>query len=1041
MTKLLRMMTLVAGLLSVGLLSAQSVGIPYMMSFEESDSLEWQNWHINTGVNAAACPDQWMVGTDQKSDGHRGLYISNNGVTAHYGKGPTIQFAYRDFLLPQGFYTISFDWKNTGDNKSILYVGCGPAANLACNAYNTIGVLPTSYLTWCQQWVAQGASPEHFNQRYWQNTRLEGVNSNGTRVMRLFFAWCTTNTDTTLLNPVGACIDNVQICSSACAPPSSVIVEPDCDSTKVTWTGTSDSYQLGYRRVGENSWHNRSGLVATQGGTTGSIYLENLSEGMYDFRVRGICGNDTSVYTYASSVVLFCADQHCINFINLHDTSGTVVCRTGEMEYSGGAINPAMTRIGVVDYGADEMESRHTVNWDIEAFDRNTNNKLPKIPTGELASVRLGNWKTGAEWESVTYDYLVDSLYSILLLKYAVVLEDPDHERAAQPRFTLSIKDQYGNEVDANCGSADFRAGANAGNKGSGWHQETIPDPTYSGTTQVTWKEWTTYGIDLTQFIGQKLQITVTTYDCTWGGHFGYAYFCLGCVRAKIEGISCGDDSKMTAQAPEGFAYAWSSIHDLNTIVSTERTLEVDAADTTTYRCRLTYLDQADCYFDLYSSVFPRFPVAQFAYTYQPTNCENRVVFSNQSHIMVKYEGDEAGTHHYDETCEEYEWVINGERFSDVDPTYVFPQAGGRFPVTLFASISSGKCTDDTTFYVNLPAVGDVHLNLTDTICYGSRYIFGDQTLTTEGTYTQSFKSFAGCDSICSLTLTVLPQDLTTLPDTSICAESTYSLDGSTYPYDYSRQWIRHLQNRHGCDSTVVQNVTVLDTIKPLVTPVEIVEDGDLGGFYFSGSGYSYYTINGVRHTEDSIMNLAPDNYLIVFYNDHGCEKAVTYSLDPGCVGGIIYQRWNDVLSVKNPIYANGRSYVAYQWIKDGMPINGATKSYYYANDGLDFAATYEVELTDSLGNKFLSCAYRPVQLISDAPSLSPTNVQRGGNVWLKTGLNAWVECYNTSGLKMFSQEVAAGQTMLQMPMLSGVYIVSVYTDNGKESFRVCVND
>ena len=73
MTKLLRMMTLVAGLLSVGLLSAQSVGIPYMMSFEESDSLEWQNWHINTGVNAAACPDQWMVGTDQKSDGHRGL--------------------------------------------------------------------------------------------------------------------------------------------------------------------------------------------------------------------------------------------------------------------------------------------------------------------------------------------------------------------------------------------------------------------------------------------------------------------------------------------------------------------------------------------------------------------------------------------------------------------------------------------------------------------------------------------------------------------------------------------------------------------------------------------------------------------------------------------------------------------------------------------------------------------------------------------------------------------------------------------------------
>ena len=253
-----------------------------------------------------------------------------------------------------------------------------------------------------------------------------------------------------------------------------------------------------------------------------------------------------------------------------------------------------------------------------------------------------------------------------------------------------------------------------------------------------------------------------------------------------------------------------------------------------------------------------------------------------------------------------------------------------------------------------------------------------------------------------------------------------------------------HIESRKAFaidDSTVVQNVTLLDTIKPVVDVKPIIEDGDLGAFYFSGSGYSYYTVNGVMHTEDSIVDLGPDTYLIVFYNAHGCEKAFTYSLDPGCIGGIVYQRWNDVLSVKNPTYANGRSYVKYQWIEDGLPIPGATKSYYYAPNGLNFAAVYEVQLTDSVGNEFLSCAYHPIQLITDAPSLSPSNVERGGNVWLQVGVKAHVECFSASGLKIFAEEVEAGRTSLEMPMWAGMYIVTVFTENGKESFRVCVTD
>lgn len=1011
-----------------------TLAIPYSMSFEEADSVDMQKWVLNNGIMAASCNDQWMVGTDTKSDGKRSLYISDNGATAHFGMGPNIQFAYRDMILPQGRYIISFDWKCMGANNAMLYAGCGPASNLPCTAINNTSVLSNTYTTWCSPSTSQLKG-----QRYWQNARLLNINSTGNLVIRLFFAWCSNNTDTTIMNPLGACVDNIQICKSNCAPPTSLDVVASCDTTTVTWTGTSEFYQVGYRRVGDNNWRTHSGLTAPLG--QGKLYLEGLVEGMYDFRVRSICATDTSVYTYKSSVVLFCPEAHCINYVNLHDTTGAVTCTYGTIGNR--------QSYGVIDYGSDDVASRHTVNWDIDAYDARTNNRLPLIPQGELASVRLGNWNTGAETESVIYRYQVDSTYAILLLKYAVVLEDPSHSRNEQPRFTLSIQDANGNEVDATCGSADFRAGRGSGNKGE-WHYE----------QNLSWKEWTTYGVDLTPYIGQTLTIRVSTYDCTLHGHYGYGYFCLGCAAAKIEGVSCGDDAKMTAQAPDGFKYAWSPISNLDSIVSTTRLLEVDAADTSTYRCRLTYMEQQECHFDLYSSVFPRFPIAEFAYKYQPSNCENRVTFNNLSHIMVKYEGDTTGTHHYNEPCDDFEWVVNGERFSENNPVYIFPNEGGHFPVTLFSSIADGKCTDDTTIYVDIPAIGDVSLNVSDSICFGSTYTFGTQVIGASGTYTERFETRAGCDSICTLALTVLPQNTTTLPDTSICAETIYSIDGVAYPYTYSRQWIRRLQNVHGCDSTVVVNVTLLDSIKPEVDVKPIIEDTDLGGFYFGGSGYSYYTINGVRHTEDSVMDLTPDTYLIIFYNDEGCSKAETYNLMPGCIANIVYQRWNDVLSVKKPEYASGRSYVKYQWRKNGIDILGATKSYYYAGQFPDYEPTghldtdafYEVAVTvDSLPTTEwqMTCPFRPIKLVDETAieytgedvMLAPTYVHGGARMWLQTTDKARVVCHSPSGMLVFSTEVSAGRNSLEAPAAPGLYVVTVYSDRSKKSFKVCVTD
>ena len=48
--------------------------------------------------------------------------------------------------------------------------------------------------------------------------------------------------------------------------------------------------------------------------------------------------------------------------------------------------------------------------------------------------------------------------------------------------------------------------------------------------------------------------------------------------------------------------------------------------------------------------------------------------------------------------------------------------------------------------------------SITEEICEGESYVFGSQTLTTSGVYEETFTSASGCDSVVTLTLSVLPE-------------------------------------------------------------------------------------------------------------------------------------------------------------------------------------------------------------------------------------------------------------------------------------------
>ncbi len=91
------------------------------------------------------------------------------------------------------------------------------------------------------------------------------------------------------------------------------------------------------------------------------------------------------------------------------------------------------------------------------------------------------------------------------------------------------------------------------------------------------------------------------------------------------------------------------------------------------------------------------------------------------------------------------------------------------------------------------------------TICEGETYEWRDSTYSASGTYVDWVTSEAGCDSVYSLQLTVVPPDSTQLYFT-LCEGEANPLTGIAYPTAGEYTELLFLQNQHGCDSTVAVN-------------------------------------------------------------------------------------------------------------------------------------------------------------------------------------------------------------------------------------------
>ncbi len=202
------------------------------------------------------------------------------------------------------------------------------------------------------------------------------------------------------------------------------------------------------------------------------------------------------------------------------------------------------TYVTGISTNANPTLSHHTIIT-TNGFDPYTNNGLQLIPPGVGQVAKLGNNGTNCGYEGLSYQLTVDTNVSgLFIYHFAAVLQEPGHPPNEQPKFTVQIFDAFGNVMATSCANFIYVAGT--------------PGMNATCNANICWFNWRTIGISLKQYQGQTIRVVFTTYDCTRGQHFGYAYLYAYCYPRKINLRYCANNAQATLTAPSGFNYLWS---------------------------------------------------------------------------------------------------------------------------------------------------------------------------------------------------------------------------------------------------------------------------------------------------------------------------------------------------------------------------------------------------------------------------------------------------------------------------------------------------
>lgn len=1002
----------------------------YSCNFE--DSVARSRWKLNPTANQSTynnLANKWYIGEPGNNDrnGQYGLYISDDGgATAHYQNKGCWVFAYDTVALDNiaGDYMLTFDYTsmaNVASDFDGLYALWIPMTedgdSIKVNSVATsAGVVPKRYENYVIRLQPNANMDYLAGTVTWRQcaVKIPGSKCDGTPHY-LAFVW--TN-GAYLPQQPGALIDNILITDGEpCDQPTNLVVTPNGTTVSLEWQGTATEYEVSAYSYDGQVWAGPKIVTGTQTNFTG------LPVGQTDFIVRAKCGDDYFSLKTIVSKLIYYPDQLCVDYLNLNNA----VCYIDNSSPNNTLTFNDFKQVAPVDQGPSNVSSRHVVHFDRAEYEPRTGGQAKTIPDGELASVRLGNWEADDHAERIEFTFDVDTIrFPVLLLKYMPLLEAPGHDDHENPRFKLDIL--INGESIGECGKADFNAN-NVMNGSTlkpeavlqGWHltPSDVAFPGDNSRADVIWKDWTTVGVNLRNkaYAGKQLTARLTTHDCTFSVHCGYAYFTLGCSDGKLKGMKCGEINPKF-EAPDGFDYRWAYAYNEKYrradgslpeqyIIHRGKFYDAGMHDDSLYVVDCMFVQDSTCFFSLYASTLATNPISAMNEPQIYMNCRDsiyRVTFDASPSWVQEIDhvtGDTLVSKAYH--IETYEWNIEGLPYGwsdEVKPTFNFPIEGGDYEVTL--RTTCGTCDSVLHYHLHLDPLGATRETQTYILCDDDRkagFVWKERTDTAYHTYgivdsVVLLNPATTCDSVIYLELT---EPLRLFADTVVLS------DDLPFVYrgrSYTESVIDTIPNA-ACDTTWVLNFEVYEPLKAHLadTAIIVCEDDSIVGIeYIITQGrslrYSYriadldsidpQTKHQRKGTDTTLVVPLVKPYPNIYKGSLLLEDSLPehnvrlpFTVTIRYASSIITQRWNDVLAIRNADYNGGYLFTAVQWYLGESPIQGATEFNYFAGENaqLRFGEPYSALLTRDDGVQLFTCPIEPEKVsadITDMPTLVP---------------------------------------------------------------------
>ena len=308
-------------------------------------------------------------------------------------------------------------------------------------------------------------------------------------------------------------------------------------------------------------------------------------------------------------------------------------------------------------------------------------------------------------------------------------------------------------------------------------------------------------------------------------------------------------------------------------------------------------------------------------------------------------------------------------------------------------------------------SIVEIHLNVVkpvqesraekgcDSLLYNGKTYFSDTTLV------EHYPSSKGCDSVVYVNVEIGHSGVYS---ERLASCGRVKFDGEYFYSDTS--FVRVYSNMDGCDSVVNVDIDVWE-----ISNTEIFVDS-MNQVTYDEKVYFRSTV--LRDTLTNSMGC--DSFVTIFIN---VEKSLDVPL--------IVNKHDYVLFCNNNIFEE--KFVAYQWLKNGVPVAGATKEYYTEEVLLN--GCFQVYVTTEAGKEFASetiCFEEGREF-----KLYPNPVAVGENIVVdyefteEEMFNLLVEVFNSKGVCVYRGEPSSYPIVIAGRTEPGYYYILITTGKG----------